>query len=134
MIELYSVLDSNACDSHENRALFGDFSMNFLAHCSFVTSTSEDAYFSYIFSMQLIFCSFADDVSISEAHSSPMLTPRSAKSATPSPVAHKSARSLGSQEWQHNEEDIDHLVAIHSKRNSLSNLGVSLTPISATWC
>lgn len=72
-----------------------------------------------------------DDVSISEAHSSPMLASRanSSKSATPSPVAPSSRRgtgSISSQEWQ-NDDDIDRLVAMHHQtRSSLSSLGVSI--------
>lgn len=76
---------------------------------------------------------FSDDVSISEAHSSPMLASRanSSKSATPSPVAPSSRRgtgSISSQDWQSTtDDDIDRLVAMHHQtRSSLSSLGVSI--------
>ncbi|ENN77007.1 hypothetical protein YQE_06501, partial [Dendroctonus ponderosae] len=68
------------------------------------------------------------DVSLSEAHSSPMLASRTGtKSATPSPVAPGSRRktlSVSSQEWPTNEDDIDRLVSMHHNRSSLSSLGV----------
>lgn len=77
----------------------------------------------------LKFLFFADDVTITESSSSPMLVSRGgSKSATPSPVAHNPRRGTGSvssQEWPSNEEDIDRLVAIHHNRSSLSSLGVS---------
>lgn len=67
-----------------------------------------------------------DDVSISEAHSSPMLASRNgSKSASPSPVAPNSRRTTGTkQEWQNNDDDIDRLVVLHHQRSSLSSLGV----------
>lgn len=75
-----------------------------------------------------------DDASISEAHSSPMLTSRGSKSATPSPVAPNSRRgtsSASSQEWLNNEDDIDRLVTLHQNRNSLSSLGVCIFNITS---
>lgn len=76
------------------------------------------------------FVFFLDDVSISEAHSSPMLASRNgSKSATPSPVAPGSRRgtgSLSSQDWSsvNADDDIDRLVVMHHTRSSLSSLGV----------
>lgn len=72
-----------------------------------------------------------DDVSMTEAHSSPMLTSRNgSKSATPSPVAPGSRRGTGSvssQDWSNinADDDIDRLVGMHQTRSSLSSLGVS---------
>lgn len=74
--------------------------------------------------MYLLVFTISDDVSLSEAHSSPLLVSRGSKSATPSPVALSSRRGTSSsQEWNSNEEDIDRLVALHN-RSSLSSLGV----------
>ena len=77
-----------------------------------------------------MFLLFSDDVSLSEAHSSPMLASRTgSKSATPSPVAPGSRRktsSISNQEWHSNEDDIDRLVSMHHNRTSLSSLGVSV--------
>ncbi|KRT84734.1 C2 domain containing protein [Oryctes borbonicus] len=79
--------------------------------------------------------SFADDVSLSEAHSSPMLASRSGtKSATPSPIAPSSRRTTGSvssQEWRSNDEDIDRLVV--PNRSSLSSLGLRSDSMASVY-
>ncbi|CAH1134883.1 unnamed protein product [Ceutorhynchus assimilis] len=78
-----------------------------------------------------------DDVSLSEAHSSPMLASRSgSKSATPSPVApgsRRKAASVSSQEWPTNEDDIDRLVSMHHNRSSLSSLGLRSDSMASVY-
>ncbi|KAH1005526.1 hypothetical protein HUJ04_006486 [Dendroctonus ponderosae] len=79
----------------------------------------------------------SDDVSLSEAHSSPMLASRTGtKSATPSPVAPGSRRktlSVSSQEWPTNEDDIDRLVSMHHNRSSLSSLGLRSDSMASVY-
>ncbi|XP_064212503.1 uncharacterized protein LOC664073 isoform X2 [Tribolium castaneum] len=81
----------------------------------------------------------SDDVSISEAHSSPMLTSRNgSKSATPSPVAPGSRRGTGSvssQDWSNvnADDDIDRLVVIHQTRSSLSSLGMRSDSMASVY-
>ncbi|KAL1513820.1 hypothetical protein ABEB36_003173 [Hypothenemus hampei] len=70
----------------------------------------------------------SDELSLSEAHSSPMLTSRTAsKSATPSPIAPGSRRktqSVSSQEWPLNEDDADRLATLQQNRVTLSTFGL----------
>ncbi|KAJ3667174.1 hypothetical protein Zmor_002574 [Zophobas morio] len=78
------------------------------------------------------------DVSISEAHSSPMLASRNgSKSATPSPVAPGSRRGTGSvssQDWASvtADDDIDRLVVMH-QRSSLSSLGLRSDSMASVY-
>ncbi|XP_076257661.1 bitesize isoform X3 [Rhynchophorus ferrugineus] len=79
----------------------------------------------------------SDDVSLSEAHSSPMLASRGgSKSATPSPVAPGSRRKIGSMsshEWPTNDDDIDRLVAMQHNRSSLSSLGLRSDSMASVY-
>lgn len=79
----------------------------------------------HILDFTLIVFDISDDVTISEAHSSPTLGSKS-KSATPSPIAVKSRSgtlSSTNSEWQNPEEEIDRMM---QGRGSLSGLGVSI--------
>jgi len=74
-------------------------------------------------------------ISLPEAQSSPLLTSRATKSATPSPVAHKSKKAQlksSDPDWgNQNDEDIDRLVAIH--RSSLSSLGLRSDSMASVY-
>ncbi|XP_066246209.1 uncharacterized protein [Euwallacea similis] len=80
---------------------------------------------------------FPDEISLSEAHSSPMLTSRSgSKNTTPSPVALESRRktaSLSSQEWSNHEDDGDRLMSLNQTRSSLSSLGLRSDSMASVY-
>ncbi|XP_050297159.1 uncharacterized protein LOC126736703 isoform X2 [Anthonomus grandis grandis] len=85
----------------------------------------------------------SDDVTLSEAHSSPMLASSrvttvlsGSKSATPSPVSYGSRRktaSMPSQEWPAHDDDIDRLVTMHQNRASLSSLGLRSDSMASVY-